>query len=245
VLLNSGTTSLLGYTRLLLGDPATAPVPLFADATIYSHLNVWYQTMREKARFVGDGSALKIAYDTGVDGTIEYSKPADFVRLREVHVDLDGGDLSALAPNAARIRILDKVDYTEAYNAYQAEELVDIQAVSIRDATIAILAPIGATAAGSNSIRFVYEASTADLSGDTDEPDFARPHHHTICRLAAMDMMVTKNLENSTQANLALRALDEFERYVSDELWQPNSVAWVAGLSDQDTYAQRSGTIDW
>ena len=228
-----------------MDDPSGAPRPLFTDAEIKSYLNVWYLTLREEARFVGEGSALKIAYDTAADGTIEYAMPVDFIRLRSTEIDLDGGDLSALAPNAARIKVLEEIDYVQAWQSYQLETLTTISTVSLRDRFIAILSPPDSTAAGTNSIRFVYEASTAELSGDTDEPTLARPHHPTIARMAAVNMLATKGLQNSTLSALASSGHAKFLQAASDEIWAPNSSAWVAGLDDQDSHSQRSGSIDW
>jgi hypothetical protein len=228
-----------------MDDPSTAPKTMFTDAQIKSALNVRYLELREKARFVGDGSGKKIAYETGVNGTYLYNVPADFVRMTSVHIDLDGGNLSSLAPNAARIRILKPTPFENAWDAYQAETLTDIEAVSIFNRQYAILAPVDADAAGTNSIRLVYEAATAEMTGDTDEPTIARPFHDVISRLAAVDLLATKNMENSIQTNIAFARMREFELAASEELWSPDSVAFVAGLDDQDDFTQRQGTIDW
>jgi len=245
MLLDSGTTSLLGFTRLLVDDPSTAPSKMFSDATIKSFLNVRYLELREKARFVGQGSALKIAYDDAVSGTYLYSMPTDFVRLMDAQIDLDGGDLSALAPSAARIRVLEPNDFTTAWQAYQAETLTEASTVSIFNRQIAILAPPDATAAGTNSIRFVYEASTAELTNTTDEPTINRQFHDVICRLAALDLLSTKNMENQTLSAIAFARMKEFELNATDELWSPFTTAYVAGLDDQNVWTQNSGFIDW
>jgi hypothetical protein len=228
-----------------LDDPAAAPKVLFTEADIKSALNVRYLELREKARFVGDGSALKITYETGVNGTYLYDLPADFLRLKTVHVDLDGGDLSSIGPGSARIRLLEPQPFENVWDAYQVEKLIETRHVSIFDRQYAILAPIDADSAGSNSIRLVYEAATAELTQDDDEPTISRHFHDVIPRLAAVDLLASKNMDNQTQSNLAFARMREFELSVTEELWSPDSQAYVAGLDDQEEFTQRMGTIDW
>jgi len=242
MLFNSGTPSLIDFTRYLLADPSTAAKPMFTDAIYKVFLNVEYLALREVARFVGQGSGLKIAYDDAVDGTIGYSMPADFIRMRSVLLDTAGNDLSG-APSATTATVLEPVDFALGHRAWQTDELTSPKYYAIQDRVVAILAPPGAAAVGTNSIQFVYEASTAELSGDTDEPTIGRPHHQLICLRAAITMLATKNQENQVLMIREAQAYERFKASASEEAWDPNHMAYVAGLDDQTDWPQNTGFV--
>ena len=241
----SGSPNLVGYTRDLVRDSSTAPNPMFTDQQVKDFLNNSYLALRDAARFVGQGTALKIAYDAPVDGQIEYSKPADFVKLVSCELELAGLDLSSTAPASANIRLLTPVDFTAAWQDYQTDRTTTSQFVSIRDDKITIIAPPGAAAVGSNAMRFVYEASTALLSADGDEPTIARPYHDVICLNAAVVMLASIDQANTTIERMARRREGMFIDSVTEELWTPDGQSVVAGLDDQTEWNTNAGFMDW
>lgn len=238
-----GTPNLVGFTRDLLSDPSTAPRPLFSTQNIKDFLNIAYVELRDKARFVGDGHLVKVSYANAVAGTADYAFPSDMVKLRSVELELDGGNLSSLAPSAARIVVLTPADYTSAWQAYQLENVTEPTFACIKDRTIAILSPPDTS--GTSSIRYVYEGAAALLSNDSDEPAISRGYHDLICRKAALDLLASKHQENVILAQRTAMREAEFLRAVTREHADPDGQFIVAGLDDQTAWIGKGGFVDW
>lgn len=241
----TGDPNLVGYTRDLVRDPSSAPRATFTTQQVKDFINNAYLALRDLARFGGQGTALKIAYDAPVAGQVEYSKPVDFVKLVSCELELAGLNLSTTAPSAANIRILTPADFTAAWQDYQVDRTTEPEFVSIRDDKIAVIAPPAAAAVGTNALRFVYEASTALLSADGDEPVMARPFHDVICLKAASLLLMTLGQTNRALMLMAAQREQEFKETVAEELWDPDGQAVVAGLDDQQDWEQNTGFMDW
>lgn len=235
MLFNSGTPSLVSYTKTLLSDPTTAPREMFPEADVKLFINDAYTDLREMARQVGDNSALKISYEDAVEDQVDYTLPLDWVRLRSVHIDTEGNDLSKLPDNTKSRRLIPH-DYVTVYDAWQLDKLTtnSMTYVGLLDRSFGIIGPPTADSVGTNSIRLMYEASTTELSADADEPTIARPHHYLICYMAASRALATKD-QTMNQVNTAtmIQKLKSFENQAAEELWDPDGAASIAGLDDQ------------
>lgn len=236
MLFNSGNRALLATTRRYAGDPSTAANPRLTDQQWKDEINTEYLELRDLVRIGDEGWCRKRAYATGVavDDPSDhfYSLPADFVGRLRVEISTLGADLSTTLPGSdASIQVLTPAGWDVALDHYNLSNgTSDIQYVFMHDQHFGISTPLTATEAGTNSIRLTYEASTTELSGDTDEPDLPRPHHNVIALGAALrgnlgDGLDIRDLERRYEGARA-RLL----RAVRDRLADYESTIRVSGL---------------
>ena len=194
ILFNSGNPALLDMTRQYAGDPTGAARPLWADQVVKDFINTTYSELLDLARIMGMGWEHEITHDTAVDGTQFYNAPADNRRILDVMISSTGKDLSTTSPASADVVVLTFAHETILEPEYRANRITTLRYWTMRGVQYGIFAPPDSAAAGTNSIRLLYEGESALLSGDTDEPVFPRDTHNTICLRAGMLLRATRNL---------------------------------------------------
>lgn len=234
MLYDSGTPSLLTYTRDLAGDPDSAASEIWSEARVKAAINDAYLEMRETARMFHTGPEVKRAYADTVANQLWYELPADFKRMVMVEVESSGVNLSTTKGNPT---VLEPLALQVALDGYQTGAFTALKYVAMGDGHFAVIGPV--TTAGTKSLRITYEAETDALSNDTDEPaDIPEPHQYLICYKAAVSLRASENLEHDNLLRLTLQKERSFriamqERYNSDD----DQMA-VAGLTDQKHLTQ-------
>jgi hypothetical protein len=186
---NTGTPSLVSYTRDLASDPSTAASPLFSDQRVKDALNDVYLELREAARQQGGGSGHKRSYADTVAGQIFYELPSDFHRMVMVEVEYNGQDLTGTAPTSSFLRPI---------GADVGLELVEGPASNnkanyfIHDQHLGLTLPV--ITAGVNSLRITYEAGTVEMVSDDDIPDIPSNFHRLLCYKAAIVLRLSMDL---------------------------------------------------
>ena len=235
-------SDLITYVRDLTDDPSGTPIETFSDAKIKRFLNIRYLAIRERAGLVGESAGRKITYLTPSAGDPVIAKPGDYVQALSVQIELDGGDLSALDPDEANIRLLKPRAFEPAQQDWQIGGVTEVRFYSVQDANLYLTAP--PETVGTDSVRLVYRASSIELVDDADEPVIPRPYHDVIGLQAAVDLLGTKDQENRTLVFRSQVRTQQFEQGITDELWDPDYQAPVAGLDDQEDNRGRHGWIE-
>jgi hypothetical protein len=75
MLFNSGTPSLIGYTRFLVNDPTTAASQMFSAQEVKDAINYAYQVLVDEGRLQETGVGEKRTYSTTVADQLFYSLP--------------------------------------------------------------------------------------------------------------------------------------------------------------------------
>lgn len=231
MLFNSGTTSLLSYTRDLAGDPSTAPTPMWADQRVKDAINESYLELYDVARQFGVGTGEKRSYSDVVADQLYYELPDDFHKLILVEVEGDGKDLSSdSTASPTNLKVLGSDVALEGYGSGIYDET---EFYFIHNQHFGIVSP--PDTAGSNSIRVTYEAFAADLNGDTDEPQLPGTYHSLICYRAAIVLRMTIGLEVRFLEDIANRKEVRFMRAMHDLVADYEGNFVVAGLQDEGT----------
>ena len=227
MLFNSGTTSLLSHTRMLSGDPSTAPSQLFSDQFVKDAINTEYLELYDVARQFGVGQGYKRTYATTVADQIFYSLPVDFMKAIIVEVDGDGKDLSS--DTTAAPSVLKPLSGDVALQGYTAGTYTETEYYYLHDQHLAIIAPV--STGGSSALRLTYEAEAADLVGDTNEPDIPKTYHSLICYRAAIVLRETMDLDTRGLERIAARKEFRFMQALHDNIADFEGQAYVAGLN--------------
>lgn len=234
----SGDPNLVEHTRQLAGDPATdsdgnaVPSQLWATQQVKNFVNVKYLALRDRLRMKGYGHGAKRTYADVVADQIFYAKPADFVRAVLVEVELDGKNLSTGSESDLSPTALKPHYGAEALKEYHQGNLsTSDRKAFIHNEHFGIVPP--PDTGGTKSLRLTYEAASALLSADGDEPVFPRPYHELICYKAAISLRETKNLPT-----VELRA-------TSDRLEAQAVSAMAEELEDIDYQIPAAGRVDW
>ena len=233
MLLNSGTTSLLGYTRDLAGDPSTAPSTLFSDQRVKDAINESYLELYDVARQFGVGDGVKRSYADTVASQLFYELPDDVMKMLMVEVEGNGKNLSSdTTADPSQLKVLSADVALSGYNAgvYTATEYYFIANGPSGTASqhMGIVSP--ATTAGTSSLRITYEAEAVDLTNDTDEPDLPGTYHSLICYRAAIVLRETMDLDTRGLERIANRKEIRFMNAMHDNVADFEGQAWVAGL---------------
>lgn len=231
MLFNSGTTSLVSYTRDLAGDPSTAPTPMWSLQRVKDAINESYLELYDVARQFGVGTGEKRSYSDVVADQLYYELPDDFHKLILVEVEGDGKDLSSdSTASPTNLKVLGSDVALEGYGSGIYDET---EFYFIHNQHFGIVSP--PDTAGSNSIRVTYEAFAADLSGDTDEPQLPGTYHSLICYRAAIVLRSTLGLEVRHLEDIANRKEVRFMRSMHDLVADYEGNFVVAGLQDEGT----------
>ena len=233
MLFNSGTTSLLSYTRDLAGDPAAAPSTLFSDQRVKDAINESYLELYDVARQMGVGAGFKRTYSTTVTDQIFYELPTDFMKAILVEVAGDGSDLSTSTANSTPLKPLDA---SVALEGYESGAYDETEYYYIHNQHMGIVSP--PTTGGSNAIRLSYEAESAELSETTDEPDIPKTYHSLICYRAAIALRVTLELSSRMLEDIANRKEIRFMRAMHDNVADYEGNFVVAGLQGKGQVTQ-------
>lgn len=233
MLFNSGTTSLLSYTRDLAGDPAAAPSTLFSDQRVKDAINESYLELYDVARQMGVGTGFKRCYSTTVADQIFYSLPTDFMKSILVEVAGDGSDLSTSTANSTPLKPLDA---SVALEGYETGIYDETEFYYIHNQHLGVITP--PTTGGSNALRMSYEAESADLSNDTDEPDLPKTYHSLICYRAAIVLRASLELDVRMLEGAANRKEIRFMRAMHDQMADYEGNFVVAGLGAKGQVTQ-------
>jgi hypothetical protein len=227
MLYNTGTPSLVSYTRDIAGDPASAASEMWSDARVKAAINDAYLEMREVARSFGEGIDVKRSYATTVANQLWYSLPSDFKRLLIAEVDPDGGDLSASASPV----VLQPMALDAALEGYETSAFSGTNYVAMGSGHIALVNPV--STGGSNSLRLTYEAEPSVLSDDDDEPAFPEVHQYLICYKAAFSLKLSEGLPVN-DIIMPLRYKEQsFRNAMQERMTDPEGKVSVAGLIDK------------
>jgi len=236
MLYNSGSPSLISYTRDLCGDPDSAASEVWSDARIKAALNDAYLEMRETARVFGEGIDVKRSYATTVADQLWYQLPSDFKRLLLAEVSTDGSDLSGTATPV----VLKPMALDTALEGYETGAYSGAAYVAMGSGHLAMVNPV--STGGSNSLRITYEAEATALSGDTDEPSFPEVHQYLICYKAAFSLKIGDGM-SVNDLIVPLRHKERAFRIAMQERQSDNEGKLsVAGLIDQN-HSTRFGKI--
>ena len=237
MLFNSGTPSLVGWTRALVGDPATAASEQWDDTTeVKPAINRAYLDLREISRSYGMDQTTKRAYADAVASQIYYQRPTDIVRLRALELSDNGSNLSTATPAAANILYPKPWPAEKALQAYNSEVITAVgERFGLQDDHFFIVAPPTSTQAGTNTIRILYESSTSELSGDTDEPELFRPYHDLICYRAAVQLKLMRDMDASDIFGIAQEKEYRFRMACQDAVAMDEDTIAAQGLRQQRT----------
>jgi hypothetical protein len=228
MLLNSGSPNLVGKTRDLVADPSSAPNPLFGDTEIKEAINLEYLEMRESMRQKSVGHTTKRTYANSVADQLHYSKPTDMVRVRLFELETAGRNLSTTAPASASIAFLDEIPYEQGLELYNSTQLTTSKYLVNSDEHYLIVAP--PTVSGTRSIRITYEAESADLTSNNDEPIFPEQFHLLLAVRAGI-LLLTSKQEDFSGLELKNRKISSsFERWATEPILNPTGKMRVAGL---------------
>lgn len=234
MLLNSGTPSLLSFTREMAGDPSTAAANLHTAQQVTDAINFAYDELLELQRKPHVGYSVKRAYFTTVADQLLYTTPADFINIRSLEISENGSDLSTASPDAAQINYLVAADEVPALQEYNLGSITAPTYVFFRDTVFGISAPPTSVEAGTNAGRITYEATGTDLSGDTDEPTISRHWHHLICYKAAQILRLKKNMGIEDLDRQIFLLEGRFTALHHEVNFAPDDQMFVTGLVDMD-----------
>ena len=233
MLFDSGTTSLLTYTRDLAQDPSSSPSPLFSEQMVKDFINESYLELYDVARQMGVGTGFKRCYSTTVADQIFYSLPTDFMKAILVEVAGDGSDLSTSTANSTPLTVLDA---SVALEGYESGAYDETEFYYIHNQHLGIIKP--PTTGGANALRMSYEAGSSDLSNDTDEPDLPKTYHSLICYRAAIALRTTMELDTRGLEEIANRKEIRFMRAMHDNVADYEGNFVVAGLQGKGQVTQ-------
>ena len=233
MLYNTGTPSLVSFTRDLMGDPSSAASPIQPTAKVKAFINSAYTEMREEARVFSEGVEVKRSYADTVADQLWYELPADFKKMVLVEVDSVGGDLTA---STGAPVVLEPLALDTALTGYETGSFSEAQYVAMGSGHFALIAPV--STAGSNSLRITYESETTELSADGDEPAFPEPHQYLICYKAAVSLKASDNLEHDDLLRLMLLKQRAFRIAMQERLGDNEGTMAIAGLVDQSHLTQ-------
>lgn len=233
MLFDSGTPSLLTYTRDLAGDPDSAASELWSEARVKAAINDAYLEMREIARVFGEGPEVKRSYATTVASQLWYQLPSDFKRLLLVEINADGNDLSGTASPT----VLQPLALDAALEGHETGAFSSTKYVAIADQHIAIVNPV--STGGSNALRITYECETSALSDDTDEPvAIPENHQYLICYKAAISLRASEGLNHEELMRLMMHKERAYRIWCQERLSSPEDKVSVAGLISQTPSTQ-------
>ena len=236
MLLNSGTTSLLSYTRLLLNDESGAANPQWSDAALKAHINRAYLKAKAIGKAYRQGQGLKRTYATGVADQIYYQRPADLTHLEAVEVSGNGSDLSTTAPTSSSVLYAKPWTAEKALEGYNTRYITQVaERCFLGDDHFGIVAPLTATEAGTNSIRILYGASSTELTGDTDEPIMNRDFHDLLCYWAAMRARTSREMDIGELRDEARDLAYEYRIAVQEEMAMYEDDISTVGVREQET----------
>ncbi len=244
--LNNGIPSLVSTTRLLAGDPDSAGGLMWDDTTeVIPAINDAWLDLHEMARQRHAGTARKVTYRSATASTIYYSLPSDFVAFVNpfpVQLSADGVALTDTVVGDAKQIFLEAQDEEVALEAYYREVETAPRYVFIRGEQYGIVAPPTSTHAGTNTLRLTYEATTAELSEDSDSPSIPVQFHRLLCYKAAMILLASKSLPINDLAALAAPKHQLFLNWSRERMQQIEDQIPAAGRIRQSP-ATRMGTI--
>jgi hypothetical protein len=239
MLFNSGTTSLLSHTRVLAGDPASAPSQLFADQIVKDFINTEYLGMYDIARQFGVGQGEKRSYADIVADQLYYELPVGFMKMLLVEVEGDGVDLTTSTASPTSLKPLSG---DVALQGYEAGIYSSTEYYFIHNQHLGIVSPVGT--AGTNTLRLTYEGEGTDLAGDTDEPELPRTYHSLICYLAAIGLRETMDLDVRGLERVAARKMGQFMQAMHDNMADFEGQAYVAGLNKHNTVTKHGRLVE-
>ena len=209
MLFNSGNPALLGFTRFLVGDPATAASPQYTDQEVKDAINVAYFEMLGKVGGWSPDTHVKTATVDSVASQQLYALPSDFTWMKEVLVDYEGNNLLTGADTSAKR--LNNVDHNLLEANYRASAS-SIWLYSMHHEHFEIYPAV--TTAGTNSVQITYGYEPAALSGDTDPPVIIPTQfHQMICYLAATHLKAARDLSFGQLYNRYLFMEKDFTKY--------------------------------
>lgn len=233
MLFNSGTPSLVSQAHEYAGDPTGGPQSLFGASSsqlVKNAINFAYMEMRVMGQLKDVGVAVKRTYATTVAGQIFYQIPADADKLKMVEIETGGQDLTTVAITSASIVVLEPKEEDVAMKLYNAGDVTSTIYLFIHDQHFGIVSPPIAGSVGSNAMRLTYEAASAALSGDTDEPDIPRNHHELIAVKAAIRLLITREMDPSGLAPLHNLLSANYQKSIADQMDRYNAQIPVAGV---------------
>ncbi len=243
MLLVTGTPNLIEFTRFMARDPSGAPNPLFTTAEVTSAINVVYLQLRDKMRATDVGHGNKRTYADSVADQIFYAKPDDLVRLVSVELETLGKNLSSSSEADVTPIFLVPKEAKEALQAFHTGTLDGAVYVFMHDTHFGIVKPPTTAQAGTAAIRLLYEASTALLSADGDEPTIPRPHHALICYRAAAVLLAGKGLSLGDLPSLISDSEIPFIRSLSGQFENLDEAIPAAGLTSSRGTRTKTGSI--
>lgn len=209
---NSPPTTLVGFTRSLLGDPATAPSTLWTDNEVKQCINNEYHFLRSIASGQSSGLRVAIAYDSTVSGTALYNNPTGWHSWISVEIDTTGKNISTDS-TATPVR-LEPRNYNIINEALIEGDLSDTAFYYVLGAQYGIIkAP---TVTATNNVRLTYNKIEDSLSNNTDTPVFPADQHPLICYRAAVACKTMKDLPIGDLGALMAERQAHFDRWASD-----------------------------
>ncbi len=239
----SGAPNLVDFTRFMARDPAGAPNPLFTTLEVKAVVNLTYLQLREKmgAKDVGHGN--KRTYADSIADQMYYAKPSDLERPISVELEDLGKNLATSAQADVNPIFLMPKESKEALQAFETGKLAGATYVFLHDTHFGIVNPPTAAQAGTLAIRMLYQATSAELSADGDEPTIAKPHHPLICYRSAAVLLAAKGLDLGDLPALIKDTEGPFLRSLSDNFESLSEVIPAAGLRSSRGIRTKVGSI--
>jgi hypothetical protein len=189
MLFNSGTPSLIGYTRFLVNDPTTAASQMFSAQEVKDAINDAYQVLVDEGRLQETGVGEKRTYSTTVADQLFYSLPNDYMKMITVEIETNGNDLTTSGSNT---RFLSPLASDTALEGYEKGFYTETDYYFIHGENFGIVSP--PSTGGANAIRLTYEGHSIALSADADEPIIRDPYQKLICYDAAIILKAAVDL---------------------------------------------------
>ena len=225
---NSGTPSLISETNKMAIGVSSNPTDLHSTDEIKAAINDAYRQLREIARVYDEGTEFKRTYATTVADQLWYQLPSDFKRIITVEVEVDGTDLTA---SGAVSRVLQPMPIESALEHNAGTDDSGPVFVAIGDGHFAVVKPV--STGGANALRLAYQAQTADLSNDTDEPVIPETFHSLICKLAALTLRASVDHPMGGLRELVGLGFAQYRTWAQDRLSDPEGQIPTAGFTDQ------------
>lgn len=230
----STTPNLVGLTKKFAEGSTANPTTLHTTAEIKEAINDAYQQLREIARVYGEGYEYKRTYATTVADQLWYQIPSDCKRVITVEVDASGLNISS--NSAASPILLEPKAYDVGMELADSASVTSPKYTAIGDDHVAVIKPVAT--GGASALRIAYEADTADLTGDTDEPVLPKTFHRLICKLAAITLRTAVDWPVRDLESLTGLQLRQYKIWAQERLYDPEGQISVAGLIDQSTNVQ-------
>lgn len=211
---NTESAGIVGYTRLLAGDPSAAPSPMWSAAEVENVINAEYLNLSEIAYAKNSGLGTTVSYATLTASTAVYANPSGFHSWVGVEIEPEGKNIST--DSEATPRFLEPRNENVIAESLDRGEFSGVQFYAIRDTNIVLIDTPTSNEAGTNAMRLTYRKMPTSLASTTDTPWFSAAYHDLLCYRAAIALKASRDMPFQDLASLMIPKQASFERWAGD-----------------------------